>query len=152
MPGEISSSLLQSRPVPTRTSKLNMSDLTTWSHNVFPLCIVLALFFALFHLKKREIGRKSGPQCPFTIDKPFILPGRISHTRLFPQFHSFSYPYLMVGIPVGSTFPINSVLSVDQPTWWKRGWLCVEAKDHLGRGGNEFGIRRKLELYLESQV
>ena len=87
----------------------------------------------------------------FTISKPFILLGRISHTRLFPKFHAFSYSYLMVGIPVRATSS-NWLLSVDSKEWWKRGWLQVQAEDHLGRGNNENGINQKLDQFLESQV
>lgn len=57
----------------------------------------------------------------------------------------------MVGIPLHSTQG-NWLVSVDEQSWWKRGWLRIEADDHLGRGQNEGGIRRKLDLYLESQV
>ena len=87
----------------------------------------------------------------FTIDDLLILRGRTSHTRLFPAFHSFNYSYLMVGVPLHST-KCNWLVTVDEPSWWKRGWLRIEANDHLQRGQNEHGIRRKLNLYLESQV
>lgn len=88
------------------------------------------------------------------INKILIFPGRISHTRLFPKNHSFTYSYLIVGIPLHSHNNKGTrLLSVDdERAWWKRGWLRVEAADHLGRGGNEKGIYRKLQAYLESQV
>ena len=86
------------------------------------------------------------------INKPLIIPGRISHARLFPKHHSFSYSYLMVGIPIHSPNRGNWLLSVDERAWWKRGWLRVQAEDHLGRGGNEDGIYPKLQSYLQSQV
>lgn len=87
------------------------------------------------------------------VDKILIFPGRISHTRLFPKHHSFSYSYLMVGVPIHSNNKGTRLLSVDdERAWWKRGWLRVEAADHLGRGGNERGIHGKLRWYLESKV
>ncbi|KAL8910450.1 MAG: hypothetical protein Q9171_004244 [Xanthocarpia ochracea] len=33
--------------------------------------------------------------------KPLLFPSKTSHTRLFPKKHSFTYSYLLVGIPVG---------------------------------------------------
>ena len=90
------------------------------------------------------------PVSPINI--PLIIPGRISHARLFPKHHSFSYSYLMVGIPIHSPNRGNWVLSIDQRAWWKRGWLRVEAADHLGRGCDKDGIHSKLRSYLESQV
>ena len=61
----------------------------------------------------------------------------------------------MVGIPIHSTSQGNGngLLSVDdERAGWKRGWLRVQANDHLGRGGNEQGIHKKLQAYLEAQV
>lgn len=87
----------------------------------------------------------------FTINDLLILPGKISHTRFFPTSHAFRYSYLMVGVPLHATRE-NWLVSVDEQRWWKRGWLRIEADDHLGRGQNEGGIRRKLDLYLKSQV
>ena len=116
--------------------------------------MVVVLFSALLPYKCRK---SSKPQLndtisAFSIDDLLILPGHISHTRLFPKFHSFTYSYLMVGVPIHSAKRGNYLLSVDERSWWKRGWLRVEAKDHLGRDDNEHGIRQKLELYLRSQV
>ena len=96
-------------------------------------------------------GHREKHDAVFTIDDLLILRGRTSHTRFFPAFHSFNYSYLMVGVPLHSIRG-NWLVSVDEPSWWKRGWLRIEAKDHLERGKNEHGIRRKLDLYLTSQV
>ena len=92
----------------------------------------------------------NGKESDTWIDRPLIFPGLISHTRLLPQKHSFTYSYLMVGIPILSTLENTTLVSVDAPTWWQRGLLRIEARDHLGR--NTGTIRGKLNSYLESQV
>ena len=86
------------------------------------------------------------------IDRPLIFPGRVSHTRLFPKFHAFSYSYLMVGIPIKPPGKRNSIISVDASGWRGRGWLCVNSEDHLHRGDDESGIQWKLDQYLLQQV
>ena len=124
------------------------------SSQVFTVCIGLAfyLFSVLYNSKDRKQHTRELPNVVSPIDKPLIIPGRISHTRLYPKHHSFSYSYLMVGIPIHSPNRGNWLLSVDERLWWKRGWLRVEAGDHLGRGGNKEGIYHRLQSYLESQV
>ena len=90
--------------------------------------------------------------------KPIIFPCRTSHTRIFPQKHSFSYSYLFVGIPVGWRGWISSVLTADLKTlpWRGRkprtGWFNVDSADYLARGDSMHGLRGKLDTYLESQV
>lgn len=90
--------------------------------------------------------------------KPIIFPCRTSHTRLFPQKHSFSYSYLFVGIPVGWRGSVSSLLTADLRTLpWKgrmpkNGWFNVDSADYLARGDNLHGLRGKLDTYLESQV
>lgn len=120
----------------------------------FVVGVYLTLFSAVLPYKfgSYKKAQFENIKSAFTVDDALILPGRISHTRLFPKFHSFTYSYLMAGIPIHSNNQENSLLSVDERPWFKRGWLRVEANDHLGRGGNEHGIRRKLESYLISQV
>lgn len=90
--------------------------------------------------------------------KPLLFPCRTSHTRLFPQKHSFSYSYLLVGIPVGWRGWVSSILSADLKTLpWrgqkpKVGWFNVDSADYLARGDSMYGLRGKLDTYLESQV
>ena len=86
------------------------------------------------------------------LPNPLILPGRTYHARFFPSFHSFVYSYLMVGVPVGWTGTHHGMISVDEPKWSQRGWLRVEAQDHLGREHDAGGLRSKLDRYLRSQV
>lgn len=90
--------------------------------------------------------------------KPMIFPCRTSHTRLFPQKHSFSYSYLFVGIPVGWRGCVSSLLTADlKNTPWKgrkpeNGWFSVDSADYLARGDSKHGLRGKLDTCLESQV
>lgn len=90
--------------------------------------------------------------------KPMLFPCRTSHTRLFPQKHSFSYSYLYVGIPVGWRGIISSLLTADlRALPWrgqkpKDGWFNVDCADHLARGDSMHGLRGKLDTYLKSQV
>ena len=90
--------------------------------------------------------------------KPILFPCQTSHTRIFPQKHSFSYSYLLVGIPVGWRGWISSLLTADLKTLpWrgrelKTGWFNVDSADYLARGDSIYGLRGKLDTYLESQV
>ena len=90
--------------------------------------------------------------------KPILFPCQTSHTRIFPQKHSFSYSYLLVGIPVGWRGRISSLLTADLKTLpWrgrepKTGWFNVDSADYLARGDSMYGLRGKLDTYLESQV
>ena len=138
---------------------LSVPTLDPVSHSIIPsqvfaACIGLALY--LFSVLQNSKDERQDPQEPLNpaspIDKPLIIPGRISHARLYPKQNSFSYSYLMVGVPIHSPNRGNWLLSVDERPWWKRGWLRVEAGDHLGRGGDTEGIYQKLQSYLESQV
>ena len=121
---------------------------------VLAACIGLALLLVSVASKLLDGGRYQQivSKLDSPIDRMLIFPGRISHTRLFPKHHSFTSSYLIIGIPIRSANRGNNLLSVDQRGWWKRGWLRVEADDHLGRGANGQGIHRKLQSYLESQV
>ena len=85
------------------------------------------------------------------LDRPLIFRGKILHTRIFPQYHSFTYPYLMVWIPIHSNIGGNTTLSIDNGHT-HTGWLQVKAKDHLHRENSECGLRHKLDLYLKRQV
>ena len=88
--------------------------------------------------------------------KPQLLPCRTTHTRLFPKKHSFSYSYLLAGIPVGWSGSANGILSADasikDSSWSQRkAWFTVSAADHLDRGQASLGLRGKLDIYLRSQ-
>ncbi|KAI6315813.1 hypothetical protein MCOR34_004520 [Pyricularia oryzae] len=81
--------------------------------------------------------------------KPLLVPSRTTHSRMFPEKHSFSYSYLLVGIPVGWTGAAGGLVSADTPL--QRGWYDVDAADYLARGRGYLGLRGKLDEYLESQ-
>lgn len=96
--------------------------------------------------------------------KPLIFPCRTSHTRMFPQKHSFSYSYLLVGIPIGFQGSSGSLLIPGREEFLNesketkytpkkaRLWFRVEAADYLSRGNHTLGLEGKLHAYLRSQV
>ena len=87
--------------------------------------------------------------------KPRFFPGRTTHSRFFPKQHSFSYSYLMVGIPIGWQGSVNGMLSADSNRAGQRdqrAWFTVEAEDYLDRGHRHLDLQGKLRLYLRSQV
>ncbi|KAG7009101.1 hypothetical protein G7Y79_00003g009690 [Physcia stellaris] len=89
--------------------------------------------------------------------KALIFPSRTSHTRFFPKKHSFSYSYLLVGIPVGWRGSFRSLLSADLDSLQrdglrrKRAWFSIEGADYLHRGYDARGLHGKLESYLKTQ-
>ena len=95
---------------------------------------------------------------PLSRLRPLLFPSRVSHTRMFPKMHSFSFSYLMVGIPVGWRGSIGTFLSADIKSlpWQGRtplaAWFSVESANHLARGDSVHGLQGKLEEYLYSIV
>ncbi|KAJ4327319.1 hypothetical protein N0V84_002217 [Fusarium piperis] len=91
--------------------------------------------------------------------RPFLVPSRTTHTRLFPKKHSFSYSYLVVGVPVGYSGSANGMISANVPgtsSWLsyflgRRAWFDVNPADYLQRGHRDDGLRGKLDDYLENQ-
>jgi DUF1365 family protein len=79
---------------------------------------------------------------------PLLIPSKTTHTRMFPQKHSFEYSYLFVGVPVGMTGRSSKALSVDgsPPSWFN-----IKASDYLFRGSKELSLAEKLQVYLERQ-
>ncbi|CAL8577600.1 hypothetical protein XPA_003424 [Xanthoria parietina] len=129
--------------------------------------IILCLFF--YTLGSRLFGKRStthhgaahktteqdGSECAL---RPLFFPARTTHSRFFPQKHSFSYSYLLVGIPVGWRGALRSYLTVDLPhdspassTVFSRSWFSVDADDYLERGSEGLGLQGKLHSYLQSQ-
>lgn len=107
-------------------------------------------------------GNKTQDPCSTLKLKPLIFPCRTSHTRMFPQKHSFSYSYLFVGVPIGYQGSSGSLLSAESgilPDEDKKtkhipktkSWFRVEAADYLSRG-NTLGLEGNLHAYLKSQV
>lgn len=125
------------------------------------LATILALLQVQRCIKGFEAPSKDNEQF---IAKPMLFPSRTAHTRFFPKKNSFSYPYFVVGVPVGWKGTIGGMLSVDLPKG-KRGllqrlcsfkpwscWYTVDADDHLARGHADGGLEEKLHDYLHSQV
>ncbi|KAI8725209.1 hypothetical protein NCS52_00091500 [Fusarium sp. LHS14.1] len=91
--------------------------------------------------------------------RPFLVPSRTTHTRMFPKKHSFSYSYLVVGVPVGYSGNANGMISANvsgPPSWLsyivgRRAWFDVNPVDYLQRGHGDDGLRGKLDDYLENQ-
>lgn len=83
--------------------------------------------------------------------KPYFIPCRTTHARFFPKKHSFSYSYLLVGVPVGCRANVNGMLSMDFGNGGS-AWYDVDPADYLQRGSGHLGFRGKLDSYLVSQV
>ena len=136
----------------------------SWEDDLVVLILLGVAVFLLFGSNKEILKHPvTAAQKDFLSDtwlKPLIFPCRTSHTRLFPQKHSFSYSYLLVGIPIGWQGSVASMESTDvlQSTAveprpkQRKAWLNVEAADYLDRGSAQLGLKGKLDAYLESQV
>lgn len=119
---------------------------------------ILALYFihSLYNRKIDLSERKELFRSDFL--KPLIFPCRTTHARLFPKKHSFSYSYLLVGIPIGWRGAIGSFLSADETNTQSRtserqkSWFSVNAEDYLQRGRDSNGLKGKLQSFLISQV
>lgn len=122
------------------------------------------VLFALLQILRYVLALKAPVQPVDFIAKPMLFPCRTNHTRFFPKKHSFSYSYLLVGIPVGWRGSIGGMLSADDfqnsSPWYSKlfslkaesAWHVVNGDDYLGRGHSEGGLRGKLDEYLLSQV
>jgi hypothetical protein len=93
---------------------------------------------------------------------PMLFPARTSHTRFFPKTHSFSYSYLLAGIPVGWKGSVGGMLEADRggpvlldsspPQSSGSSWYSVNAEDYLDRGFGHLGLDGKLKKFLQTQV
>ena len=102
-------------------------------------------------------NRNSHVTQPF---KPLFFPARTSHTRLFPKQHSFSYSYLLLGIPIGwegyaggSFFSVDTSCSRGSSVYRSRnarGWFNIENEDYL-QTGYCTNLKEKLDDYLKGQ-
>jgi DUF1365 family protein len=85
---------------------------------------------------------------------PRIFESRTTHTRLFPTKHSFSYSYLLVGVPIGWRGSAGSILSSDLSSEASRSRqksFSVNAEDYLHRCQHSDGLRGKLRDFLKTQ-
>ncbi|KAH8881607.1 hypothetical protein GQ53DRAFT_474117 [Thozetella sp. PMI_491] len=118
--------------------------------------------FAVFQLVRYAWTRSAGPRWPGP-SKVLLFPSRTAHSRIFPEKHSFSYSYLVVGVPVGWEGNANGMVSVGVKgesglsSWFsfkrgvQKGWYSIDAADYLERGNGHLGLRGKLDAYLASQ-
>ncbi|KAI9740859.1 MAG: hypothetical protein M1818_004464 [Claussenomyces sp. TS43310] len=86
--------------------------------------------------------------------KPLFFPSKTTHARLIPKRHSFSYSYLLAGIPIGWRGSAGGLLSSDADesgSSFGGGWYKVKAEDYLDRGFGHLGLRGKLSRYLQKQ-
>lgn len=99
-----------------------------------------------------EAYEPSGPPRQQSIEEallpPLLITSRTTHSRLFPQKHSFSYSYLFAGIPVGLQGRVSNVLSVDSQT---PAWFDVRSRDFLNRGYGSHGLGERLKRYLHTE-
>lgn len=85
--------------------------------------------------------------------KPMFFPVQTSHTRLFPQVHSLSYPFMWTGIPIGFRGTIGGVLSCERKIEKCRpAWFTIDACDYMPRSTDQIGLDGKLREFLISQV
>jgi hypothetical protein len=127
------------------------------------IAVGVAAAFALARTAK-WLGKRPGTNTKSTDDgpKPLFFPSRTTHTRFFPKIHSFSYSYLLVGIPVGWQGSVGGMISADQGTYGTRigfqdnssssSWYTVDAADYLDRGYRHLGLDGKLRKFIQSQV
>ncbi|KAK3370277.1 hypothetical protein B0H63DRAFT_528009 [Podospora didyma] len=96
--------------------------------------------------------------------KVLLFPCKTTHSRMFPRKHSFSYSYIVVGVPVGWEGNAGGLVSVGKGnrtsgllSWFslgsqaQKGWYDIDAGDYLERGNAELGLRGKLDSYLRTQ-
>jgi len=139
-------------------SHVNIKIVIDTAKTLTALLITLQIYRYIRGLHEPETGLNS------FIAEPMLFPCRTSHTRLFPKKHSFSFSYLVVGIPIGwkgsTGGMISSDISRESSSWYwkwislKSGgtWFTVNGDDYLARGHVEGGLEEKLHDYLRSQV
>jgi len=122
------------------------------------LLAALVILATLRTLRETKEPAWTGP------GKVLLFPARTTHARMFPTKHSFSYSYLVVGVPVGWQGTAGGMVSVgidkgwslsswlSLKPWARRGWYTVNPGDYLERGKAELGLRGKLDAYLVAQV
>ena len=85
---------------------------------IFGVARGIALAFGLTQipkwLRKRKKSRAGKGSPANESPRPLFFPSRTTQTRLFPKSHSFSYSYLLVGIPVGWRGSVGGMLAADQ--------------------------------------
>jgi hypothetical protein len=133
--------------------------------NALKVGAALSILLGVLHVIRffKGISQSSSPNDGFPA-KPMFFPCRTSHTRMFPTKRTFSYSYLLAGIPVGWKGSAGGMLSADietKPAPWYRiwfslktpsAWFTVNGDDYFERGHLKGGLEAKLRNYLVSQV
>ncbi|KAI7343982.1 DUF1365-domain-containing protein [Hortaea werneckii] len=122
---------------------------------VFSLISLCALFAGSIvirdkHLESKETKIESlhEQRIEDQVLPPLLLASKTTHSRLFPEKHSFTYSYLLVGVPIGMQGRISNMLSVDSQ---HSGWFVVDSADYLSRGNAHLSLSEKLKRYLHTQ-
>ncbi|TIA13664.1 hypothetical protein D6C81_07076 [Aureobasidium pullulans] len=127
---------------------------------VFACLILLMIFAGLIVWRGEAQPSEFVPRQEDGLSKeqflpPLLLPGRTTHSRMFPQKHSFAYSYFSVGVPVNFKGCAGSMLSTNlellPPNERMKGWFNVNAADYLYRGGTERGLEERLRCYLRGE-
>lgn len=143
---------------------VDLVDKIVMSHRPATAAVVGALTVLLLVVSLRPVKSASGSATPRQDGpgKALFFPCRTTHSRMFPQKHSFSYSYLAVGVPVDWEGTAGGMVSVGvDPGWtlsWlspsssaRKGWYSIDAGDYLERGKARLGLRGKLDEYLRNQ-
>ena len=133
-----------------------LHPLYRYVYGALTTCLLISVLCKTCILRRRPRATNSqdypsAPHHGISIHKPQIIRCKISHHRLFPKRHNFTYSYLMVGVPVRSPSS-NWLLSFDDSSQCRRGWLHVSTKDHLNRGLEGKTLSENLDAYLCQQV
>lgn len=136
----------------------SMLELRSMEVQVFAVLILLAIMAGAIATRGEDSKEPTVFKTPLAKEfllPPLLIPGRTTHTRFFPEKHSFNYSYLSVGIPVGWKGRAGSALSADVnallPTLRRWGWFNINAADYLYRGGAEVGLEERLSTYLRGE-
>lgn len=142
----------------SRNRTAALRALKVHENNVWVLSGVLSGSAALYYLFRSLLKRNSQT----TNNKgeniePLFFPCGTTHTRTFPEKHSFTYSYLLAGFKVGWQGSVGGLLSVDGQNCedikdTAKDWFVVDAGDYLERGHGHLGLQGKLHKYLQSQV
>ena len=144
-----------SSPIATAFSNIQSQEIPGSPFGVF-LAVVVSTLIA-YRVASGRASSTDGDTAPTTPrwtgpGKPLLLPCVTTHTRTFPQKHSFVYSYLVVGVPVDWSGVSGGMVSVSPPgsstKHHRKGWFDIDANDYLERGNGHLGLRGKLDAHL----
>ncbi|KAJ5297655.1 hypothetical protein N7508_007904 [Penicillium antarcticum] len=119
------------------------------------------LMAAYFRRQLVLMGDQNGGKANDFIGRPLLFPTKLSHSRMFPERYNYWYSYFVVGIPVGLSGHIGSVLSIDETRSDEGGvvtqsasrscWFTIDHRYYLDHGDNPRGLEGKLHAFLQSK-